>query len=154
MNERGYERDLKFDLFATQRGRGRQRRDLGKSARKLLGSFNQGRARQRPFSGLTPQTGSFFDQASLSAVTRQNLRLVLSNVGEPAFEIFGNAGMKCASRFAQERAIGSVLHQGMLEQIRCLWRHALAEQQSGRDEPANANPKSGSGLRPTAAKSA
>ena len=36
MDERGYERDLKLDLLATQRGRGGQGRDLVKGARELL----------------------------------------------------------------------------------------------------------------------
>src|SRR5262249_44681516 len=36
MHEWGYERDLKLDLFAAQRGRGREGRDLGKRPRQLL----------------------------------------------------------------------------------------------------------------------
>jgi hypothetical protein len=39
-----------------------------------------------PLSGLTRQTGCFFDQASLTAVTGQNLGLVLGNVSEVSFE--------------------------------------------------------------------
>jgi hypothetical protein len=44
MHEWIYERDLKLDLLATQRGSGRQGRDLGKRAGDLLRGFNQRRA--------------------------------------------------------------------------------------------------------------
>ena len=88
------ERDLELDLFATQRRSGGQGRDLVKRACKLLDGFDQRRARQRPLSGLAPQTRSFLDQASLSAVTRQNLRLVFGDFSEVAFESFGDAGMQ------------------------------------------------------------
>ena len=62
-------------------------------------------------------------------------RLVLGNVGELAFESFGDAGVKRASRLAQQRAIGRVLHQRVLEQIRRVWRHTLPEQQTCLNEP-------------------
>ena len=39
MHERVYERDLKLDLLATQRGSGGQGRDLGKRTRELLYGF-------------------------------------------------------------------------------------------------------------------
>jgi hypothetical protein len=46
MDERSYERDLKLDLFAAQRRRGGQGRNLGKRTSKLLCGFDQCRARQ------------------------------------------------------------------------------------------------------------
>ena len=42
--------------------------------------------------------------------------------------------MKHASRLAQQRAIGRVLHQRMLEQITRMRWHALPKQQTGLDE--------------------
>ena len=57
----------------------------------------------------------FLDQSRLGAVTRQQLRLGLGDLGELAFERFGDAGVKRASRLAQQRAVGRVLHQGMFE---------------------------------------
>ena len=85
-------------------------------------------------SRFAPQARGFLDQASLSAVARQQLGLVLGNLSELAFEGFGDASVKRASRLAQQRAIGRVLHQGMLEQISRVRRHALPEQQTGRNE--------------------
>ena len=89
---------------------------------------------QRPLSRFAPQARSLLDQAGLGAVTRQQLRLVLGDFRELAFEGFGDAGVKRASRLAQQRAIGRVLHQGMLEQIGRVRRHALPEQQTSRNE--------------------
>src|SRR5262249_56875111 len=42
--------------------------------------------------------------------------------------------MKPASRFAQQRAIGRILHQGMFEQICRMGRDALPEQQASLNE--------------------
>ena len=134
MDEWGYERDLKLDLLATQRGRGGQGRDLVKGTRELLYGFDQRRALQRPLSRFAPQARGLLDQPGLGAVTRQQLRLALGDLGELAFEGFGDASVKRASRLAQQRAIGRVLHQGMLEQIGRMRRHALPEQQTSRNE--------------------
>jgi hypothetical protein len=56
-------------------------------------------------------------QAGLRAVTRQQLRLALGDFGELVFKGVRDAGVKRVARLAQQRAIGRVLHQGMLEQI-------------------------------------
>jgi hypothetical protein len=55
MEKRGYERDLKFDLFATQRGSGRQGRNLVEGMGNLRGCFYQSRTGQRPLSSFAPQ---------------------------------------------------------------------------------------------------
>ena len=73
MHEWGYERDLKLDLFATQRRRGRQHRDQIKGTRQLLYRFNECRALQRPLSRFAPKARSLLDQPCLGAVTRQQL---------------------------------------------------------------------------------
>ena len=53
---------------------------------------------------------AFSNQPSLGAVARQHFGLGLGDVRKPAFESFGNASMKGASRLAQQHAVGSVLH--------------------------------------------
>ena len=89
---------------------------------------------QRPLSSLAPQSRSLLDQSGLGAVTRQQFGLVLGNLGELALESFGDASVKRASRLAQQRAVGRVLHQRVLEQISRVRRHALPEQQTCRNE--------------------
>jgi hypothetical protein len=87
------ERNLKFDFLAAKPWRSWQRSKLIERARQLLDGFNEGRARKGALSGFAPQSGGFFDQASFSAVTRQDLRLALGDVSEVAFECIADAGM-------------------------------------------------------------
>ena len=110
MDEWGYERNLKLDLLAAQRGRGGQRRNLDKGTGELFCSFDQRRALKRPLSGLAPQASGFLDQAGFGAVTCQQFRLAFGDLREPAFKGFRDTGMKRASRLPQQRAIGRILH--------------------------------------------
>ena len=89
---------------------------------------------QRSLSRLAPQARGLLDQPGLGAVTRQQLGLALGNLGELAFKGFGDTGVKRASRLAQQRAVGRVLHQRMLEQVGRMRRHALPEQQTSCNE--------------------
>ena len=75
MIERGYERDLKLDLLATQCRRGGQDRNLVERTSELLHCFNKRRALQRPLSRLAPQARRLLDQTGLGAVTRQATRV-------------------------------------------------------------------------------
>ena len=65
MHERGYERHLKLDLLAAQRGRGGQSRHLVEGPGELRYGLNQRRALQRPLSRLAPPFDRGFDQARL-----------------------------------------------------------------------------------------
>jgi hypothetical protein len=60
--------------------------------------------------------------------------VTLYKISELAFKGVSDAGVKCASRLAQERAMGGVLHEGMLEKINDIRRLSLPEQQAGCEE--------------------
>jgi hypothetical protein len=77
---------------------------------------------------LAPQASGLLDLTCLGAVTPKQLRLALGDLDKLAFEGFGYPGMKRTSGLAQQRAIGSILHQGVLEQVSRMRRHALSEQ--------------------------
>ena len=64
----------------------------------------------------------------------QQLRLVLGDLRELTFEGLGDSSMKRASRLAQQRAVSGVLYQCVLEQVSCMWRHALPVQQTSLNE--------------------
>ena len=81
MKQRVRQLDLQPDLLAPKRRRARQGCELVEGARQLFRGFDQGRACQRPPSGFAPEDGGFLDEAGLGVVTRQQLRLVLRNVG-------------------------------------------------------------------------
>jgi hypothetical protein len=110
MDERSYEGDLRLDPIATQRRGGGQSCDQVETLRKLSGRFNQSGTLQRPLSGFAPKTGGLFDQPGLGAVAGQNLRLVLGDVSETAFEGFGDTSVQRTSRLA----IGRILNETIL----------------------------------------
>jgi hypothetical protein len=128
------ESDFKLDLFATQSRRGRQGRDLVKRPFELLYPFKKRGSRQRSLSGFAPQGRRLLDQSGFGAVTGQQLRLTLGNFRELVFKSFGDAGVQRASRLAQQRAVGCVLHQGVFEQVGRMRQHALPGQQTGRNQ--------------------
>src|SRR6516162_9815771 len=75
MEERGYERDLKLDLLATQRRSGGQGGNLVQSKGDLHHGLNKRRALQRPLSGFAPPFDCRLGHASLGEVMRKQLRL-------------------------------------------------------------------------------
>ena len=79
MEEWSYERDLNLDLFAAQRGAGRQGSDLSKCAGELLCRFDQRRAFQRPPARFAPPFHRLLCETSLSKVMRQHFRLARSS---------------------------------------------------------------------------
>ena len=81
-------------MLTAERGRARQGRDLAQRFTELRYSFDQRRARQRPLPRLTPQERGRLDRTGLSKVTGEQFRLVLGNLGECAFEGFGDTGVE------------------------------------------------------------
>ena len=104
-----------------------------------------GGALQRPLPGFAPKARGLFDQPGFSAVARQNLRLVLSDVSEAAFQGFGDASVQRTSRLAQKGAVGCILDQRVLKEITRKRRCALTETAS---QPERSDPK----LAPTPAR--
>ena len=111
-----------------------QSRDLIEGTGDLLCSFDQGRAFQRALSGFAPQARGLLDQPGLGAMARKQLRLVCENLGELTLEGFGDTSVQRTSSLAQQRAVGRVLHQRVLEQITCMRRYSLPEQQTSRNQ--------------------
>jgi hypothetical protein len=68
-------------------------------------------------------------------VTREQLRLVLGNLGELVLKCFDDAGVKRTPALTQQGAVGGVLHKCVFEQIGRMWWHSLPKQQTCRHEP-------------------
>ena len=56
---------------------------------------------------------------------RQELWLGFGDLRKLILQHIGDAGMERTTRLAEQRAIRSVLHKGVLEQIARMRRHAL-----------------------------
>ena len=134
MEEWGYECDLQLDLFLTQGGRAGQCRDQVERTPELFRGFDQRRALRRPLPRFTPQPRCFLDLPGLGPVTCQQLRRVLSYLRPLTFEGFGDSRMKRSPWLAQQRAVGYVPYQCMLEKIGRVRRHTLPEQQTSPNE--------------------
>ena len=152
MHERVYQRDLQLDLLTAQRRRRRQALDLGERSGELLDGFNKGRAADRPLSRFAPLARGVRDEPSISAVTSQQLRLLLRDIRELAFQSLCYAGVQFTARFAQERAVCRVLYKRVLEQVRRVRSHTLSEEQACLNKPVERALSSGSGFWATAAK--
>ena len=64
-------------------------------------------------------------------MARQEFRLAFRHLWKRVFNNFSDALVQRAAGLTQQRAMGRVPHQGMLEQVARMRRHALSEQQTG-----------------------
>ena len=92
MHEWRYERDLKLDLFATQRWRGGQDRYVIKRAREMRYCLGT-RAFQRALPGLAPPFYCGFGHVGLAKMMRKQLRLDRSVGDDPIAQRLGDAAI-------------------------------------------------------------
>src|SRR5258706_6700556 len=69
--------------------------------------------------------------ACAGQMMRKQFRLALDEIGEILLQYRGDAGVQFLASRAQQGAVGGVLHQGVLEQIRGMRRDAAAEEEPG-----------------------
>src|ERR1700722_14176895 len=131
----GYERDLKLDPFATQRGSGRQSCDLVEGARELLCGFDKRRMLQRLLSRFAPPFDGRLDEASLRKVMRQQRGLGGDAVSELVAQNLSDASVQDLTPALEEIFVGRVLNESMLETIRGFRRQTLDQQNVGFSEP-------------------
>src|SRR5260370_1025093 len=80
--------------------------------------------------GLQPLSHRALGVASGSQVMGQEFRLALDQIGEMLLQQRRDAGVQFLPSGAQQRAVSSVLHQRMLEQVRGVWWDAAAEKKT------------------------
>src|SRR5262249_35026201 len=97
---------------------------------RLKRCFHRRRAGERHLAGFDPIVYRLVDRARLGAMLCQNLRLGGHDRRELALQRLDDPVMELLAPAPQQRAVGSVPHQGMLEQIARMWRRALPEQQA------------------------
>ena len=101
MHEWVYQRDLQLDLLTAQCRCRRQALNLGERSGELLDGFNKRGAANRSLSRFAPLARGVADEPGFGAVTSQQLRLLLGDVRELAFQSLGYAGVQFTARFAQ-----------------------------------------------------
>src|SRR6516162_10773420 len=74
-------------------------------------------------------------------MTRQQLRLVLANLGELVFNRLCDASVQRTSRLAQKGAVGRILDQRVLKEITRMRRYAPTKQQASPNDPIQSWPQ-------------
>src|SRR5258705_10500775 len=85
-------------------------------------------------SGPLPIIDGLLSQSGLSVMSSKNFGLDLADIRKLPLKDACYARMQVVSLYAEERAIGHVLHQCVLEQIVGMRRHALPKQQTSLNE--------------------
>ena len=98
--------------------------------------FLIGRALDRPFAGPLPVHRRRSRQAGLGIVVRDQLRAGLDRIGEVALEQFGDLAVILQARAPEQRLVGGVLDQRMLEDVARTRRPAALIEQFGLDQAA------------------
>src|SRR5262249_779195 len=111
-----------------------QQRQLVQSSSKLRGRFRHRRAGGGPMTGLAPPGDGFCNEPSLDIMLCEDLGLVLHHLGGMSRERFGDPGMELLPCAAQKSAVGSLLHQRVLEQVLGRRRCSALKDQASADE--------------------
>jgi hypothetical protein len=82
-----------------------------------------------------PIFGRPVGEAAFAEMVGQHFGPYLDDVRELLLQRHSDAPMQRLTRTAQKGAVGGILYQCMLEQIGCMWRHALPEHKCRLDKP-------------------
>ena len=96
--------------------------------------FHVGRAAGGQLAGAAPVGNRPRRQARLGQMLGQHFRLGLGDLGKPLLERLGDAGVQLLAPGLEQRLVGRVLDQGVLEAVGRLGRGAAAEDQLGGDQ--------------------
>jgi len=92
--------------------------------------FKMRQARRGILAGLQPFVDCTLGIAGRGQMMREQFGLALDTIGEILLKHRRNTGVQLLPLSAQQRAIGGVLHQRMLEEVGGMRRGAAAKQQS------------------------
>ena len=107
--------------------------------------FKMRRASRGMLAGPQPLIDRALDLAGGRQMMGKEFGLALDEIGEMLLQHHRDAGVQFLPPDAQQCAVGRVLHQRVLEEVRGLRRDAAAEQEPGLGEPVEAQSKLGGG---------
>ena len=135
MHERGYERDLKFDLFATQCGRSGQGLNVIEAVVGCSAASTKRRRSRDRCPALFHHSMAGFLPRRLSEMVRQQLGLGLSRIGELVSQDFADKSVQDLAPALEQILVGSVLNKRVLEAICGFWGYALHQKNVRFGEP-------------------
>src|SRR5215831_3424256 len=107
--------------------------------------FEMRQARRGMLAGLQPSIDGMLGITGGGQMMGQEFGLTLDEIGEMLLENGCHSGVQFLSPDTQQRAVGSVLHQRVLEQVEGLRRNPPTEQQPSLGETVKPSPQSSSG---------
>ena len=114
-DERRAQGNLKIELLLIPIGSSRHAGQDTEGLRQLRGGFDHGRARHRLPPGLVPEIDRLLDQTRVCAVVSENFGLGFGSLREALLQRVGNPGVEVLAAGLEERAVGGVLDQRVLE---------------------------------------
>ena len=133
-DQRSAEGDLEVDFpLHARRWVGKGREQLQRLA-EVADRFRQRRALTRPPPRLVPVFDRLLGEPRLRAVVRQKFWLHVRRLRESLLEDARDAGVQLLAAGLEQRLIGGVLDQRVLEAVGGLGRRAAAEHQLGCDQ--------------------
>jgi hypothetical protein len=122
---------LQCEFLLGTLGRVREEREDRQRLAEVVKRFHMGRAPSGAFAGPLPVEHGVLRKPSLSVVLGEQLRLGFRDLGKVFGQHLGNALMVLLARTFQERLIGRILDEGVLEDVPTAWRQtALVDQLS------------------------
>src|SRR5262249_8131651 len=109
--------DLERELLLCSSWRVRQRSQRFESLGEMTNPFREGEPRNGALSGLTPRGHCRLQFPSLGVVVREELRLGVSDLGELFSEYSRNLSVQLPASALQQRAVGRLSDQCMLEEV-------------------------------------
>ena len=115
MDQRIRKLDLQPDLFVPALRAPSHAFKQAQRLGELFGRFLERRPRERPPPGFGRERSCLFGQPGLHEVARDDFGLPSGDVGEFLLERFADARVQRVAGISQQRAVGRVLHQGVIE---------------------------------------
>ena len=122
---------LQLDLPSVPSRPFGQCRQCCEPALEMADRFEMGRARRGMLAGLQPLIDRALGIAGAGQMMGQEFGLALDEIGEMLLQHRRDPGMQFLPPCAQQRAVGGVLHQRVLEEVGGVRSDAAAEQQPG-----------------------
>jgi hypothetical protein len=113
---------LQGEFLLGTHGRVREEREDRQRLAEMTNRFHMGRVPSGAFAGLLPVGYGVRRQPRLGVVLGEQLRLSFRDLGKVFGQHLGNALVVLLARTFQERLIGCILDEGMLENVPTAWR--------------------------------
>ena len=127
---RGAQRGAQIQLLAVALSRGWQVGEQIQTLVQVHYSFGEGQALERQYARLVPKRDRLCGLLGLGIMVRQQLGLAIPYIWETLLDHPSDLAVQLLPPPPEQRIVGGILHQGVLEGVNGIGRGALLESQS------------------------